>query len=297
MSRQTPPLNVGRIGGVAMAGNLALESVPMTQEPHRNRDSKSSAAHCFCHAHYTHVSQTLWRGLPRRASSLPHPRPRLRGPGYDDARNGAGRGPHGPPLGTGCYPGIRLSGSAAAWRAAAPLATPGTSDRGARSPRPGKRCGQENARSAGKSPRRSAPCALARAAPVHDVGDTSSKPPSVSAEVLPIECLDLLDLAPPLGDLMHLEREIEYVARRAYPGVHVRVLEGVVQDLDGLGADPLQPRDGLLHKPLALLAVGLREVLILEVGVDCLSGESALRRRLGDGRGGEQGSERPLLVR
>jgi hypothetical protein len=47
-----------------MAGNLALESFPVTQEPHRNRDSKSSAAHCFCHAKYTHVSQTgldpLW---------------------------------------------------------------------------------------------------------------------------------------------------------------------------------------------------------------------------------------------
>jgi hypothetical protein len=48
-----------------MAGNLALESFPVTQEPHRNRDSKSSAAHCFCHAKYTHVSQTLWRGLGR----------------------------------------------------------------------------------------------------------------------------------------------------------------------------------------------------------------------------------------
>ena len=56
---QTSPLNVRRIGGVTMAGNLALESVPMTQEPHRNRDSKSSAAHCFCHAKYAHVSQTL----------------------------------------------------------------------------------------------------------------------------------------------------------------------------------------------------------------------------------------------
>jgi hypothetical protein len=42
-----------------MAGNLALESFPVTQEPHRNRDSKSRAAHCFCHAKYTHVSQTL----------------------------------------------------------------------------------------------------------------------------------------------------------------------------------------------------------------------------------------------
>jgi len=62
---QTSPLNVRRIGGVTMAGNLALESVPMTQEPHRNRDSKSSAAHCFCHAKYAHVSQTLWRGLRR----------------------------------------------------------------------------------------------------------------------------------------------------------------------------------------------------------------------------------------
>src|SRR5829696_7490792 len=62
-SAQTSPLNVRRIGGVTMAGNPAFESVPMTQEPHRNRDSKSSAAHFFCHAKYTHVSQTLWRGL------------------------------------------------------------------------------------------------------------------------------------------------------------------------------------------------------------------------------------------
>ena len=47
----------------------------MTQEPHRNRDSKSSAAHCFCHAKYTHVSQTLWRGLQRphraRGATMP----------------------------------------------------------------------------------------------------------------------------------------------------------------------------------------------------------------------------------
>jgi hypothetical protein len=46
-----------------MAENLALESVPMTQEPHRNQDSRGSGAHYFCHAKYTHVSQTLWRGL------------------------------------------------------------------------------------------------------------------------------------------------------------------------------------------------------------------------------------------
>ena len=46
-----------------MAGNLALVSFPVTQESHRNRDSKSSAAHCFRHAKYTHVSQSLWRGL------------------------------------------------------------------------------------------------------------------------------------------------------------------------------------------------------------------------------------------
>jgi hypothetical protein len=46
-----------------MAENLALESAPMTQEPHRNQDSRGSGAHSFCHAKYTHVSQTLWRGL------------------------------------------------------------------------------------------------------------------------------------------------------------------------------------------------------------------------------------------
>ena len=75
---QTSPLNVRRIGGVTMAGNLALESVPMTQEPHRNRDSKSSAAHCFCHAKYTHVSQTLWRGLVGKEQK--HVRRREQGP-------------------------------------------------------------------------------------------------------------------------------------------------------------------------------------------------------------------------
>jgi hypothetical protein len=64
-SGQTSPLNVRRIGGVTLAENLALESAPMTQEPHRNQDSRGSGAHYFCHAKYTHVSQTLWRGLKR----------------------------------------------------------------------------------------------------------------------------------------------------------------------------------------------------------------------------------------
>jgi hypothetical protein len=52
-----------------MAENLALESAPMTQEPHRNQDSRGSGAHYFCHAKYTHVSQTLWRGLLRYFAS------------------------------------------------------------------------------------------------------------------------------------------------------------------------------------------------------------------------------------
>jgi hypothetical protein len=46
-----------------MAGKPALASVPVTQEPYRNRDCEDSRAHSFCHAKYTHVSQTLWRGL------------------------------------------------------------------------------------------------------------------------------------------------------------------------------------------------------------------------------------------
>src|SRR5215212_7445320 len=65
-SGQTSPLNVRRIGGVAMAGKPALASVPVTQEPYRNRDCEDSRAHSFCHAKYTHVSQTLWRGLWRQ---------------------------------------------------------------------------------------------------------------------------------------------------------------------------------------------------------------------------------------
>src|SRR5215217_1949022 len=64
-SGQTSPLNVRRIGGVAMAGKPALASVPVTQEPYRNRDCEDSRAHSFCHAKYTHVSQTLWRGIDR----------------------------------------------------------------------------------------------------------------------------------------------------------------------------------------------------------------------------------------
>jgi hypothetical protein len=46
-----------------MAGKSALENVPVMQEPYRNRDCEGSTAHSFCHAKYTHVSQTLWRGL------------------------------------------------------------------------------------------------------------------------------------------------------------------------------------------------------------------------------------------
>jgi len=56
-------LSVRRIGGVAMAGKPALASPPVTQEPYRDRDCEYSRAHSFCHAKYTHVSQTLWRGL------------------------------------------------------------------------------------------------------------------------------------------------------------------------------------------------------------------------------------------
>ena len=37
-SLQTSPLNVRRIGGVAMAGKPALASVPVTQGLYRNRD-------------------------------------------------------------------------------------------------------------------------------------------------------------------------------------------------------------------------------------------------------------------
>jgi hypothetical protein len=61
---KTSPLNVRRIGGVTMAGKLALASAPVTQEPYKNRACEDSRAHCFCHAKYTQVSQTLWRDLP-----------------------------------------------------------------------------------------------------------------------------------------------------------------------------------------------------------------------------------------
>lgn len=53
-----------------MAENLALECAPMTQEPHRNQDSRGSGAHYFCHAKYTDVSQTLWRGLRYASQTL-----------------------------------------------------------------------------------------------------------------------------------------------------------------------------------------------------------------------------------
>jgi hypothetical protein len=47
-----------------MAGKFALSSAPVTQEPYSNRDCEDSRAHSSCHGKYTHVSQTLWRGLP-----------------------------------------------------------------------------------------------------------------------------------------------------------------------------------------------------------------------------------------
>jgi len=56
-----------------MAGNLALESVPMTQEPHRNRDSKSSAAHCFCHAKSTHMCRRLYGEVWGRVAHTTRP--------------------------------------------------------------------------------------------------------------------------------------------------------------------------------------------------------------------------------
>src|SRR5215216_2777534 len=46
-SGQTSPLSVRRIGGVAKAGKLALASVPVTQEPYRNRDCEDWRAHSF----------------------------------------------------------------------------------------------------------------------------------------------------------------------------------------------------------------------------------------------------------
>jgi hypothetical protein len=64
-----------------MAGKPALASPPVTQEPYRNRDCEDSRAHSFCHAKYTHVSQTLWRGLPRggvRDTGQPHAEPQKR---------------------------------------------------------------------------------------------------------------------------------------------------------------------------------------------------------------------------
>src|SRR5215217_746779 len=64
-SEQTSPLNVRRIGGVTMAENCPSTRLSIAQEPHRNRLNEGSALGFSCHAHYTHVSQSLWRGLPK----------------------------------------------------------------------------------------------------------------------------------------------------------------------------------------------------------------------------------------
>src|SRR5215218_6951727 len=63
---QTSPLNVRRIGGVTMAENCPSTRLSIAQEPHRNRVNEGSALRFSCHAHYTHVSQSLWRGLSNR---------------------------------------------------------------------------------------------------------------------------------------------------------------------------------------------------------------------------------------
>ena len=47
-----------------MAENCPSTRLSIAQEPHRNRVNEGSALGFSCHAHYTHVSQSLWRGLP-----------------------------------------------------------------------------------------------------------------------------------------------------------------------------------------------------------------------------------------
>jgi hypothetical protein len=56
---QTSPLNVRRIGRVAMAENCPPTRLSIPQEPHRNRVDEGLALRFSCHAHYTHVSQSL----------------------------------------------------------------------------------------------------------------------------------------------------------------------------------------------------------------------------------------------
>ena len=47
-----------------MAANCPSTRLSIAQEPHRNRVNEGSALRFSCHAHYTHVPQSLWRGLP-----------------------------------------------------------------------------------------------------------------------------------------------------------------------------------------------------------------------------------------
>src|SRR5215218_8199577 len=72
---QTSPLNVRRIGGVTMAENCPSTRLSIAQEPHRNRLNEGSALGFSCHAHYTHVSQSLWRGLQEHAHQQPEQAP------------------------------------------------------------------------------------------------------------------------------------------------------------------------------------------------------------------------------
>ena len=54
-----------------MAESRAPTRLPLAHEPHRNWVEEDLAGRLFCHAHYTYVLQTLWRGLsPQRPGAF-----------------------------------------------------------------------------------------------------------------------------------------------------------------------------------------------------------------------------------
>jgi hypothetical protein len=60
---QTSPLNVRRTGGVTIAENRVSTRPPIARKPRRHRVDEGLVVRFLCHANFTHVLQTLWRGL------------------------------------------------------------------------------------------------------------------------------------------------------------------------------------------------------------------------------------------
>jgi hypothetical protein len=101
----------------------------------------------------------------------------------------------------------------------------------------------------------------------------------------------------PIGELRALEHQIQGGPRSAEPHAHALVLEAGAQDPDGLDANLLQLRYGLVHEAGAKALILRQEVCVFEVAVEGSLAQAAV---LGGGRDGgilQKGAQSLLLAR